>query len=295
MNFYLDFEATQFSQKVISIGCITENQKQFYTLVKPKNHKLTKFITSLTGITNEMLEDAPSTEEAFRQLKNFVNSFDKPHRFFAYGTEDVIFIGRSMYEVQDMDVLNFMGKLKREIVDYSAVIQNRMNTMGSLKHMFKSIYDTDIDQQHNALEDAMMLRAVAQGFSILTDGEVTQVKKRLKIEQSKPKVVCRAEEEFLRERAAMRESPMIRLFNSWDGYKAFAADTMADRRVYTVKYITTNHKKYFDSYETAALWLIKYKLNGKSPYNKYHVDEVIKAIKHAVRTQSSFVDGRWYK
>ena len=46
MNFYIDFEANQFSDRIISIGCVSESNKTFYTLVKPckDKEKLTSFI-----------------------------------------------------------------------------------------------------------------------------------------------------------------------------------------------------------------------------------------------------------
>ena len=57
MKFCLDFEATRFSNRIISIGCVAENGNTFYTLVKPVNKaKVDRFITELTGITNAMLE-----------------------------------------------------------------------------------------------------------------------------------------------------------------------------------------------------------------------------------------------
>ena len=54
MRFFVDFEATQFSNRIISIGCVAANGNTFSTLVKPGKKKITKFITDLTGITNEI-------------------------------------------------------------------------------------------------------------------------------------------------------------------------------------------------------------------------------------------------
>ena len=69
MNFYVDFEATQFSNRIISIGCTNELGEKFETLVKPVNgDKINKFITDLTGITPEMVENAPTADEAFNAL-----------------------------------------------------------------------------------------------------------------------------------------------------------------------------------------------------------------------------------
>lgn len=67
MNFYIDFEATQFSEEIISIGCVSENDKMFYCLVKPSDpKKITKFITELTGISAEKVKDSGlSPDQAF--------------------------------------------------------------------------------------------------------------------------------------------------------------------------------------------------------------------------------------
>ena len=54
MDFYLDFEATQFKSNIIAIGCSCE-YGDFDCLVRPprKDH-ITPFITNLTGISKEM-------------------------------------------------------------------------------------------------------------------------------------------------------------------------------------------------------------------------------------------------
>lgn len=36
MKYFIDFEATQFSREIISIGCIREDGQTFYALVAPK-------------------------------------------------------------------------------------------------------------------------------------------------------------------------------------------------------------------------------------------------------------------
>ena len=44
MKYFIDFEATQFSNEIISVGCVREDGKEFYSLVRPEKRKLTKFI-----------------------------------------------------------------------------------------------------------------------------------------------------------------------------------------------------------------------------------------------------------
>ena len=52
MRYFIDFEASQFAEEIISVGCVDESGRSFYSLVRPKKpKKVTDFITKLTGIT----------------------------------------------------------------------------------------------------------------------------------------------------------------------------------------------------------------------------------------------------
>lgn len=53
MNFYIDFEATQPGNEIISIGAVSDDGATFSCLVKPVASEITPFITELTGITVE--------------------------------------------------------------------------------------------------------------------------------------------------------------------------------------------------------------------------------------------------
>ena len=95
MRFYIDFEATQFSNRIISIGCACENGNTFKTLVQPVNKgKITAFITELTGITSEMIAEAPTADEAFNMLFDFIelNNLSGVPQFYVYGDCDASFI-----------------------------------------------------------------------------------------------------------------------------------------------------------------------------------------------------------
>ena len=68
MNFYVDFEATQPEQEIISIGVYCDNKESFYALVKPQFSKVSKYITDMTGITNEMLADRDDFDAVLNDL-----------------------------------------------------------------------------------------------------------------------------------------------------------------------------------------------------------------------------------
>lgn len=83
MKYFIDFEATEYSNEIISIGCVDENGREFYSLVQPhKIEKLTKFITDLTGITTEDLCNAPTANEAFSEFYNWLDKSEKVNFLF---------------------------------------------------------------------------------------------------------------------------------------------------------------------------------------------------------------------
>ena len=63
--------------EIIEIGAIkVHNNKivsKFNSLIKPKN-KIDEYITRLTGITNEMVKDAPTIEEILPDFMNYINN-----------------------------------------------------------------------------------------------------------------------------------------------------------------------------------------------------------------------------
>ena len=108
MNFYLDFEATQFSNRIISIGCTNEKGSTFKTYVRPKNGKLNAFITELTGITPAMLENAPVADEAFNMFYEWAitNCEDGTPKYFCYGDSDAKFIDATVRTMSDFPFFN---------------------------------------------------------------------------------------------------------------------------------------------------------------------------------------------
>lgn len=87
MNFLvLDLETTGLSAEkgdtIIDIGAIICDehgiQKTFQTLVHPGNVTVSDFVHKLTGITAEMLVDAPSLEVALAQLREFLGENTYP-------------------------------------------------------------------------------------------------------------------------------------------------------------------------------------------------------------------------
>ena len=170
MKFFIDFEATRFSNRIISIGCVADNGATFRTLVKPVNKaKVDNFITELTGITKEMLEEAPTADEAFNQLFDFIelNNDDKMPEYYCYGNTDVTFIKSTVKFMTDARACICAQAIEGHLIDYSLVVKRFF--MSQQDFALRKVYmliqgETDLVQNHDALEDAMMLRVVVSNL-----------------------------------------------------------------------------------------------------------------------------------
>lgn len=116
MKYFIDFEAMQFSNEIISVGCVSENGEKFYSLVQPqKAEKITEFITSLTGITYEELFSAPSADKVFSEFYEWVDKTEKllPTNLpdnFAYAKSVIEYIGCNFTEnINLKDMADLVG------------------------------------------------------------------------------------------------------------------------------------------------------------------------------------------
>lgn len=283
MNFYLDFEATRFSNRIISIGCTNERGATFKTLVKPNNGKVDNFITELTGITKEMTDNAPSADEAFNAFAEWAyeNSENTVPKYFCYGNCDEDFIAATMRTMSDFKAISFAASVKALLIDYSTIVKQYLCTNSiALKKVVALIEDTDeVEQRHDALEDAEMLRKVVENLQTkCTPADA----KKLATMKSAPKV-----------KPQTKKTPDI--FLSWDGYKKFKANTFADETNYTIKCISNAGVKYFDSINTATLWAIKYVAGGTSPKNPNCIKKVQSKIKSAINLGQTYCGFKWEK
>ena len=165
MNFFIDFEATQFSNHIISVGCVSEIGKQFYSLVNT-THAVTLFITELTGITEQMVAAAPSPEIVFSQLLEWVkeqSKNEKPH-FYCYGTSDKQFVKTNFDESKTFTASQILSYLYTDMEDYGDTVKAHfgLNQNISLLKVYNYCSKENKAQSHNALEDADMLLEVYQ-------------------------------------------------------------------------------------------------------------------------------------
>lgn len=284
MNFYLDFEATQFSKRIISIGCTNERGATFQTLVKPQNGKINGFITELTGITKEMVKDAPSADEAFNLFAEwaYMNSENTPPKYYCYGNSDEDFIDSTIRTMSDFKAISFAASIKALLIDYSSVVKDYLCTgQIALKKVVALIEDSDeIEQRHDALEDAEMLRKVVENLQEKCKPDDIKKLQNMKFE--------------LGVKPNKKKAPDI--FINWPNRPKdrYLADTLADETNYVIKCTSEFGVKYFDSLDIAALWMMKYFIKGTSPKKTSDMSRIKSCINNAiVNHRQSYYGLKW--
>lgn len=290
MNFYLDFEATRFSNRIISIGCVAGNGATFDTLVKPVNkEKVDKFITELTGITNDMLAEAPNADEAFNQLFDFIklNSNDeKPPRYYVYGSSDVEFLEHTIKYMTDVRACICAQAIKGNLIDYASNVKVFFKSKNNfaLRKIYMVIQSLqELEQNHNALEDALMLQTVVEHLYDKCKPEDKNIILSI-ASQSKGETSARG---------SVKKAPEI--FTSWNNYSKFEAPTGADAENWVIM-AQDQHKGgpvYFPDIETAALWIIKYVGKNMSPKKEDHVNRAKNAIEKAIADKKCRYNCYW--
>lgn len=268
MKFFLDLEATRFSNRIISIGCVASNGNTFSSLVKPVNKaKVDSFITELTGITNEMLKDAPSADEVFNQLFDFIelNSDGVPPKYYVYGNSDADFIAHTVKYMTDTRACMCAQAIQGTLIDYAIEVKKffKANSDMALRKVYMMIQSqTEYEQSHDALEDALMLQVV-----------VEKMYKKCKPEDRD--AICSIASQT---KPSISRAPSV--FVSWDNYTKWLAPTIGEFDPFVVKAVDqhSGQTKYFKDLRTAALWTIKYIGRNMSPKNSEHIERIEKAI-----------------
>lgn len=159
MNYFIDFEATQFSNAIISVGCQAEDGREFYSLVRT-SHKITSFITDLTGITKEDIAVAPTPETVFSALYDWCED-DHPH-FLCYGNGDKEFVKRNFKDCKDFKAAAMLAYLYADLEDYAPIVKQHFGLCKpiGLNKVYNYCAKEQNEQKHHALEDAYMLYKV---------------------------------------------------------------------------------------------------------------------------------------
>jgi hypothetical protein len=170
--------------------------------------------------------------------------------------------------------------LQKEMIDFSTDVKNffQMPNPVALRKVYSLIQNDNVEQHHNALEDAQMLCEVVTKLAakcVVEDKEkFAAMPKTVKpIAKNKLK---KAPEKFL----------------SWPNDK-WAADTGADETNWKISAVVGPYTKYFDSLDTAMMWVIKYLGRGVSIKNLDHQNAVKQRILAGIQTKKQPYGFAW--
>ncbi len=167
MKYFLDFEATQFSNEIIAIGCVREDGKTFYSLVRSEK-KVTSFITSLTGLSAEQISNAPTSDEVFSSFFDWMDK-SEPAKFYCYGDCDITFIKKNLNKHTNcLKAQMVLSLMMTNLCDYSSTVRNHFglrDCIGLVKVVAYYRGTQPFKQRHNALEDALFLKEVYDGIN----------------------------------------------------------------------------------------------------------------------------------
>jgi inhibitor of KinA sporulation pathway (predicted exonuclease) len=162
MKFFIDFEATQFSNEIISVGVVAEDGDSFYSTVRSKNCKVTPFIEKLTGLTRKEIMSAPTADEVFDNLWYWI--MEKAHmsnaKFYVYGGQDAEFIRHTIPNCENYFANMCLCRILGNLNDYTKIVEKKLKIVRSigLTKILQAFKGEDINQKHNALDDAFYLQ-----------------------------------------------------------------------------------------------------------------------------------------
>lgn len=257
MKYFIDFEAAQFSQEIISIGCIAEDGRTFSSIVKPskKSKKLTPFIKNLTGISQETIDSAPTADEVFESFYRFLClNGEEPMQFYCYGNADETYCKKTLKKITNVKAQIALSLVAANLTDLAPLTANHFNAAQniSLKKVIAFIKEQQVEQKHDALEDAEMLLNV---YNFISETEPLEVSPfEVKVSQPKPK-----EEKVVKVICINKHGEAVSL----------------------------------NSIQQAADKAISLMDKSNAVVARKHRDRVEKRIKKAARTNKTYIDCNW--
>lgn len=245
MNYFIDIEATEYRQSIIAIGVVAENGETFYSLVKPKEKKVGKFITNLTGITDADVNAAPSLVSVCHHLYSWVLEQESPSKtanmiptkwnpkWYCWGGEDLHFIRRAFLDVaDDWTARVILGDISGGLIDFCSLFCNKYNIYYRGLEKVAAVFGHTTDNAHNPVEDAKLLYGIWNTTTKLTKDEII---------------------DYLKDSAVVQIPE-----NTNQGLKHWRD---AKLPIGTICVLSRARKvqKTFTSYTEAAIWLKKYK------------------------------------
>ncbi len=160
MKYFIDFEASD-QQSIISVGCVRSDGRQFYSLVYTED-EISSFITKLTGISQEMLDEADDLDAVFENLYDWCNQDEEMPQFYCYGDSDLHFVSVAFNQANSFKAGCMLGYLYTNLADYSEDVKEHfcVSKSISLEKVSNYFANEEIAQNHNALDDALRLKLV---------------------------------------------------------------------------------------------------------------------------------------
>ena len=265
MKYFIDFEATQFSSEIISVGCVNSVGEEFYSLVRPmRMGKMTDFITNLTGITREELREAPDADSVFSDFYAWMHR-DEKAQFYCYGNCDVHFVRNTLRHVQQFEAQAALSLIQASVYDYSLRAREFFDTDQTvgLAKLVEYYSGETIDQKHNSLEDAEYLSFVYERMHTL----------------GQPETCPFPDYQSRKKRAAMAEAQAEAQART-QTYKKYVMAT-GDRGTFV-----------FPSYGKAADWVIE-TLMKNAPADDRAKSRIANRIANAVQRRGTYYGFEW--
>jgi len=180
---FMDFEGTQFSHEMIALGAVVctldkkyrikKMKEPFRIYVKAKN-KIGRYVTQLTGITEEQLiKDGVSFEKAMKAFKKYCGIAFTRSSFMTFGNHDLRILNQSiMYNTNAPG--DICSQIQRNYIDFLPIISEfirdaNYNPM-SLIHYLELFGIKESGTAHDPEYDAINLANLYNAF--LTNKEL---------------------------------------------------------------------------------------------------------------------------
>lgn len=164
MKYFIDFEATQYTNEIIQVGCVREDGKVFQSLIRPRKlDKVTKWITQLTGITRSDLANASSSDDVFENFYAWLLSDRTPVKFFCYGGSDFEFVRNNIEKcTHSIRAQMALSMIFANMTDVTILVREHFNVSAApaLKKVMMYYFPNDNHECHDAESDADMLRLI---------------------------------------------------------------------------------------------------------------------------------------
>lgn len=165
-------ERRKCTNEIIEIGAVIMNESfneisSFKTYVKPRySSDITPKVKKLTGISWDMVEDAPEFEEAFRMFVNFCDIAGDDYQIIEWSESDHTQILNEMFQkdyVPNEKEKELMTKWHDFQREFGAMLGRGKSRSTSLKEALLYAGEDFVGNEHDALFDA---RNTAELFSI---------------------------------------------------------------------------------------------------------------------------------